>query len=145
MANDGSHFIYIGRLLVTADIAAYAAQTQAGWKQYVQTGRLKPPYSLLIRTTDVGVAVTTAALQAKLQHAALRPKEAPSAATVQWKDAEEVATAIETPALTAAGFENSNKLTEQLAELARVLVKGTSADWQTDGQYWDVWLAGSAR
>jgi hypothetical protein len=152
---DASRTIYVGRVKVTASIAAYAVQTQSTgtWKDVFDTRRLAPPYTLFCRYTDVDTAVTcSTGIQAKLQHCCYRPEEegigvgdkAAAPATDMWKDAEESTTAIETTAMTTYGFESSNPLTEQLGDHARVLLVGVSADWQ-EGVYVDVWLKGNAR
>jgi len=153
MAHDASGHIYVGRVVVAADIASYTAQTQSTgkWATVIDTRRLKPPYALFLRFTDVDAAVTTTALQAKLQHCCPIPSEEglggvakTAIPTTAWKDAEEGTTAIETADIaTTASAETSNDLTEPLGTFARVLLKATSGDWQTDGIYVDVWLKGS--
>lgn len=141
---DAAGVLYVGRLVIAADVAAYAAQTQGTWRQVLDVRRLKPPFKVYCRTTDIGSAVTTAALQLKLQVAHMREgEEIADVPSHDWMDADEAGTAIETTALTAQGKAGSNVLTEPLGDLARLLFKGTSANWQTVGQYIDAWLVGS--
>jgi hypothetical protein len=153
MATDASGTIYVGRVKFTADQAAYAAEVATAdgpWLTQFDTRRLKPPYQLFLRFVSVGTAVTTTALQAKLQHTCVRPAEEGIGGVAKvaipataWKDAEESTTAIETTDIAGtAATETSNVLTEQLGDYARVLLLATSGGWQT-GIYVDVWLKGS--
>lgn len=119
--------IYVGSVTLTADEGSYAAQSGPNWLDDFDLDTVRAPFALELRAQDVGAAVTTAGLQAKLQSQPVPPGGSVDSAL--WTDVND-GSAVETAALTAEGV-SRRASSQKVGGKGRVLIKGTSANWQS--------------
>lgn len=135
------HYVYFGRVKITANVAAYAAQSGHA---VCDISGIQAPYSLVCITEDVNEAVTTANLQLKLQCNQVLEGDTDVVAG-NWLDHDDGAgNVVATTALTAEGAAADFSTYPAPGGKARVLFKGTSGDWKS-GVYVYAFLYGSKR